>query len=86
MTRGGKPKYSDFPEIAPRRPVQLLFVNFYRFASCSFSWQYKTYLNTVQVVAAAARLLKLWVRIPPWHECLSVVSVVCCQVEVSAKS
>ena len=33
--------------------------------------------------SAAARLLSLWVRIPPgaW---MSVVSVVCCQVEVSA--
>ena len=33
--------------------------------------------------SAAARLLKLWVRIPPgaW---MSVVSVVCCHVEVSA--
>ena len=35
--------------------------------------------------SAAARLLRLWVRIPPGgHGCLSVVSVVCCQVEVSA--
>ena len=35
--------------------------------------------------SAAARLLRLWVRIPPgaWA---SVVSVVCCQVEVSATS
>ena len=33
--------------------------------------------------SAAARLLRVWVRIPPgaW---LSIVSVVCCQVEVSA--
>ena len=33
--------------------------------------------------SAAARLLRLWVRIPPgaW---MSVVIVVCCQVEVSA--
>ena len=33
--------------------------------------------------SATARLLRLWVRIPPgaW---ISVVSVVCCQVEVSA--
>ena len=35
---------------------------------------------------AAARLLRLWVRIPPEYECLSVVSVVCCQVEVCATS
>ena len=34
--------------------------------------------------STAARLLRLWVRIPPGHGCLSVVSVVCCQVEVSA--
>ena len=33
---------------------------------------------------AVARLLGLWVRIPPGHICLSLVSVVCCQVEVSA--
>ena len=36
--------------------------------------------------SAAARLLRLWVRIPPGHGCLSVVSVVCCQVEVSETS
>ena len=34
----------------------------------------------------AAHLLKSWVRIPPGHGYLSVVSVVCCQVEVSATS
>ena len=34
----------------------------------------------------AARLLRSWVRIPPGHGCLSVVSVVCCQVVVSATS
>jgi len=33
--------------------------------------------------STAARLLRLWVRIPP-GACLPVVSVVCCQVEVSA--
>ena len=35
---------------------------------------------------AAAYLLRSWVRIPPGHGYLSVVSVVCCQVEVSATS
>ena len=29
--------------------------------------------------SSAARLLGLWVRIPPGHGRLSVVSVVCCQ-------
>jgi hypothetical protein len=33
--------------------------------------------------SAAAGLLGLRVRIPPGHGCLSVLSVVCCQVEVS---
>jgi hypothetical protein len=32
----------------------------------------------------AARLLGLWVRIPLGQGYLSLVSVVCCQVEVSA--
>jgi hypothetical protein len=34
--------------------------------------------------SAADRLLGLRVRIPPGHGCVSVVSVVCCQIEVSA--
>ena len=33
-----------------------------------------------------ASLLRSWVRIPPGHGYLSVVSVVCCQVEVTATS
>jgi len=41
----------------------------------------------VAAQSKAARLLRSWVRIPPDHGCLlSVVSVVCCQVEVSATS
>jgi len=36
--------------------------------------------------SVAARLLRSWVRMPPGHECLSVVSVVCCQVQVSVTS
>ena len=35
--------------------------------------------------SAAARLLRSWVRIPP-EAWMFVVSVVCCQVEVSATS
>ena len=34
--------------------------------------------------SSVARLLRLWVRIPPGHGCLSVVSVMCCQVDASA--
>jgi hypothetical protein len=36
--------------------------------------------------SASARRLRSWFRIPPGHGCLSVVSVLCCQVEVSATS
>jgi len=36
--------------------------------------------------SAPTRLLRLCVRIPLGHGCLSVVSVVCCQVEGSATS
>jgi hypothetical protein len=34
--------------------------------------------------SAAVRLLELWVRNPPGHGWVSLVSVVCCQVQVSA--
>ena len=37
-------------------------------------------------VWVCGRLLGLWVRIPPWRVCLSIVSVLCCQVEVSASA
>ena len=36
--------------------------------------------------SAPTRLLRLWVRIPQGHGHLYVVSVVCCQVEVTATS
>ena len=36
--------------------------------------------------SAAARLLRFWVRMPPGGMDVSVVGVVCCQVEVSATS
>jgi len=40
--------------------------------------------RVLRLGSAVARLLGLWVRIPRGHGCLSVVSVVCCQVEISA--
>ena len=36
--------------------------------------------------STTVRMLGSWVRIPPGHGRLSVVSVVCCQVEVSVTS
>jgi len=50
-------------------------------SSCRSKWP-----RGLRSRSAAARLLGLWVRIPPGHGRLSVVSVVCCQVEVSATS
>jgi hypothetical protein len=44
------------------------------------------FLSSEPTMSAAARLLRLWFRIPREHGCLSVVSVVCCQVEVSTTS
>ena len=50
-------------------------------------WHRSQWLRGLRRRSAAARLLRLWVRIPPGgHGYLSVVSVVCCQVEVSATS
>jgi hypothetical protein len=37
-------------------------------------------------MSMAAHLLRSLVRIPPGHGCLSVMSVMCCQVEFSATS
>jgi hypothetical protein len=36
-----------------------------------------------QSANACPKAFRLWVRIPPGHGCLSLVNVVCCQVEVS---
>ena len=59
----------------------------------SFHWNNKKFLLKrrsqrplgLRRGSAAARLLRLLVRIPP-RSCTSVVSVVCCQVEVSGTS
>ena len=48
---------------------------------CRFQWP-----RGLRRGSTATRLLRSWVRIPPGHGCLSVVSVVCCQIEVSATS
>jgi len=51
----------------------------------AFIWQQcrSQWPHGLRCRSTAARLLRSWVRIPLGHGCLSVVSVVCCQVEVS---
>jgi hypothetical protein len=46
----------------------------------------KKWPREIRRVSAAARVLGLWVQSYRGHGCLSVVSVLCCQVEVSATS
>jgi hypothetical protein len=48
---------------------------------CRSQWQ-----RGLRHRCTAALLLRSWVRIPPGHGCLSVVSVACWRVEVSATS
>jgi hypothetical protein len=58
----------------------LEFAGFIReFLLCRFQWPL-----VLRHGSTAARLLELWVRIPPGHGCRSLVTVVCCQEEVSA--
>ena len=51
--------------------------------SCIFSmvclWPVPVATGSIRRRSAAARLLRLWVRIPPWHGCLSVCLSVCCE-------
>jgi hypothetical protein len=54
--------------------VELLLVE------CQSHWP-----RGLRLRSSAARLLRLWVRIPP-EAWMFVVSVVCCQVEVSTES
>jgi hypothetical protein len=50
----------------------------------NFSFRRSQWPRGLKRRSSAARLLRLWVRIPPGHGSLSAVIVVCCQVEVSA--
>jgi len=72
-------------------------IKIYRFQATSSSVWYKIwgkeegafYIRSrwprgLRCRSTAARPLRLWVRIPPGDGCLSVVRVVCCQVEASA--
>ena len=61
------------------RPVDFLKNSVFHVLSCRSQWP-----RGLRRRSAAARLLRSWVRIPPGLGCLSVVSVLCCQVEVSA--
>jgi hypothetical protein len=83
-------KSSSSPRLI--REYQLSKAIPYNFAKYIFSLYFGQYLcvcrsqwpRGVRPGFAAARLLGLRVRIPQGYGCLSLVSVVCCQVEVSA--
>ena len=76
---------NDF-DIVPVAPIitgitfvfTFYYYYYYYYYYCQSQWPWG-----LRRRSAAARLLRLWVRIPPWT-CPSVVRVVCCQVEVSA--
>jgi hypothetical protein len=70
--------------IVPSRAI-ILYMNGQLTLRLLMSYIYGTPILDVSR-SQAAHLLRSWVRIPPGHGYLSVVSVVCCQVEVSATS
>ena len=53
------------------------------FAGIIFTGSRSQWPRGLRCGSAAACFMVLWVRIPPGHGCLPLVSVVCCQVEVS---
>ena len=63
-----------------------LFLRLLKYQDCKLCNCRSQWPRGLRRRSAAARLLRSWVRIPPGHGYLSVVSVVCCQVEVSATS
>jgi hypothetical protein len=54
--------------------------------SCNFHSSRSQWPRGLRRSSAAARLLRSWDWIPQGYGCLFVVSIVCCQVEVSATS
>jgi hypothetical protein len=67
------------PSLYEPRITKHLIKGTYCIAYCWSQWP-----RGLRHWSTAARLLGLWIRIPPGHGCLSDLSVVCCQVEVSA--
>ena len=63
--------------------LQIYWLHFVQGKAC---WSRSQWPRDLRRKSAAPRLLRLWVRISRGHKSLSVVSVVCCQVEVSAMS
>jgi len=52
---------------------------------CSWVFKRNRWPHGLRCRSAAAQVLRLWVRIPPVAGMFSVMSAVCCQVEVSAR-
>jgi hypothetical protein len=63
---------------------QCIYLFIYLFDFSIWSERRSQWPRVLRRRSSAARLLRLWVRIPRGHGCLSVVGVLCCQVEVSA--
>ena len=76
---------------APKYPISTNYST-YRTFSCGFMAAYKYECTPVEnkgtiiYLPAAAHLLRSWFESHRGHGYLSFVSVVCCQVEVSATS
>ena len=68
----------SFVKYSSKREIILKSITTIQYRYCISQWP-----RGLRRTSAAARMLRLRVRLPPWA-CLSVVSVVCCQVEVSA--
>jgi hypothetical protein len=69
---------------SPQCNTKLYNAMSYKLSTCIRIASRSQWLRGLRRGSAAARLLGWRVPIPPGHGCLSDVSVVCCQVEVSA--
>jgi len=68
---------------SPVFPLKIMFTIYYYYYYHYHYYHLSQWPRGLRRRSAAARLLGLRVRIPPWT-CLTVVSVVCFKVEVSA--
>jgi hypothetical protein len=70
-------------------PIHFAALHYWTYCSVFTERYFSSYISRwrrgLRRGSEASRLLVSWVRIPPGgHRCLSLVAVVCCQIEVSA--